>query len=322
MPVYSKGFGSGYTNNLTLPRSLNHVTQFLTRVDPDHWDEFQKHARKLHDTPNHVKIKPTSYKRILAAKHGSDLVRPIIIEHQDHGNHRRNSHIGGGIHEGILNVAETAAQIVGGETVSRWIGPEHPRREVSEHQKEMARLVKQTYPDDREGSSNEWMRQLEYDTDYGSLWKNKFGEHTFSIRGTRLVKLKDIVRDAKIMFGSKHTHDKELTNSMQKFMENNPNTPVNVAMHSLGSELGFNSVDRSGIQTKHMYAFAPASSPFMEKEHIIKNLDRPNVDFFLSANDPISKYYNQNLRPSDNDDVWYGAFYRNPVASHSIDQWI
>ena len=319
MPAYYPGFQGSYTNSYPIPSTLNHVTQFLGSVGDEHWKILQQHARDLRANPNHVKIRPESYDAI-AKNTSHDLIKHVITEHLDHWDHRKSSHIGGGIHEGVLNALETAAQTVGGETVSKWIQPEVPEKDLSDDQKEMARMVKGTYEQKRWDRVDEWTRIPSYDTRYGSLWENKQGEFTFSVRGSKLL-LRDIWKDIKIFFGSGSQGDKDLEQSFARFKKEHPLKKPNVAMHSLGTELGFNAIDRTGLETKEIYAYNPGSSPLMSKKHIRKQLDRPNLNLFLSANDLVSKYYKQNLEARDESEVWYGKFYRSPVASHGISQW-
>ena len=319
MPAYYPGFEGSYTNSYPKPVTLNHVTQFLGGVDDENWEIIQKQAKHLRAHPNHVKIKPESYEKIISTK-SHDLVRHVISEHIDHFDHSKNAHVGGGIHEGVLNVMETVAQTVGGEKVSKWINPEVPKKELSEDQKEMARMVKGTYEQKRWDKVDEWTRIPDYDTRYGSLWENPEGEYTYSIRGSKLL-VRDIWKDIKVFFGSGSQGDKDLEKSFERFKTEHPLKRVNIAMHSLGTELGFNAIDRTGIPTNDIYAFNPGSSPLMSKKHIRKQLDRPNLNLFLSANDLVSKYYKQNLTAEDADETWYGRFYRSPVASHGISQW-
>ena len=109
MPAYYPGFEGSYTNSYPKPVTLNHITQFLGGVDYENWEIIQKHAKQLRANPNHVKIKPESYDKIINTK-SHDLVKHVISEHFDHWDHSKNAHVGGGIHEGVLNVLETVAQ--------------------------------------------------------------------------------------------------------------------------------------------------------------------------------------------------------------------
>jgi len=322
MPVYLPGYDGQYVSSrVHYPETSRHMVQYLARMDKDHFKELQRHAKKLSVSPNHVKIKPESYSRIIRAKTSHDLIKPIVIEHLNHINHRINAHKGGGIVEGVLNVIQTAANLIGGKSVSEWGGPEIPHKDLSEEQVDMAQLVDITYKDKRDDKFENYTRVPEYDSRYGSLYRDSHGEFTFAVRGTK-GNMRDIWKDARIMSGHTNSQDTELNESFTKFIKEHPGVKVNVAMHSLGSELGFNGADRMGLPVKEFYAFNPASSPTWDKGHIMHQLDRPNAQFFLSPNDPVSKAFNQNLRDTDVDEVYMGGFYRSPIASHKMGQWI
>jgi len=92
-------------------------------------------------------------------------------------------------------------------------------------------------------------------------------------------------------------------------------------MHSLGTEVGFNAADEVGLSVRKFYAFNPASSPLQPTTHILHNLGRNNVEFFLNTNDIVSKSYLQNMGDY-RDEVWIGPFSRSPLASHSLSQWV
>ena len=322
MPVYLEGYNGQYVSSrVHYPETSRHMVQYLARMNKDHFTELQRHAKVLSKTPNHVKIKPESYSKIIRAKTSHDLIKPVIIEHLNHENPRLNSHKGGGIVEGVLNVIQTAVQAIGGKNVSEWGGPEITHKDLSEAQIDMAQLVNLTYNDKRVDQFENYTRVPEYDSRYGALYRDSHGEFTFAVRGTK-GNMRDIWKDARILSGRTNSQDTELNESFTKFKNEHPGVKVNVAMHSLGTELGFNGADRMGLPVREFYAFNPASSPTWDKGHILHQLDRPNVKFFLSPNDPVSKSYNQNLRTVDSSDIYMGEFYRSPIASHKMGQWI
>ena len=319
MPVYLQGFGE-YENDFVTPHTLNHVTQFLGRVSEEHWGEFRKHAKQVEGKKSGAKIKPSSYRR-LETETPSSLIKHIVKEHQQHADHDSNVHLGGGIHEAISNVLTTAALTVGGKTAARWVGPEFTQKELNDHQKDMAELVQGTYKKVRPEHWENFMRIPEYDTRYGSLFVDTHGKYTFAVRGTK-GNLRDLYKDVKIAAGFTNSSDDELVQSFKNFKETYPNAKVNLAGHSLGTELMFNAADVTGLSVEGFYAFNPASSPAQRTDHIDKNLGRNNAQFFLNANDVVSKRYLQNATAGEKDRIYMGKFLRSPLASHSLGQWL
>ena len=320
MPVYTHGFSS--YKRVHLIEDTNHAIQFVNQIEPTHWNEFLEHAKYLQKNSNHsaVKILPSTYKKILLTQSPSSLVKPLIVEHINHHDKQKEFHRGGGLYEGIHTVVSTAANILGGDTVGRWTNPRVPEKHMGEEEFDMAQLVDQSYGN-REDIEN-YQVIPEYTTNYGVLYRDSHGNYTYAIRGTK-AKTKDLWSDAKIMTGKENTMDEELNDSFLKFMEEFPGVKVNVAAHSLGTELALNGADYVNLPVREFYIFNPASSPAMSKEHIRKELDRPNAKFFLSQNDVVSKFYNQNLMPNDYDRIYMSPyFYRSPLSSHKLGQWL
>lgn len=321
MPVYLPSYRGSFTNRFQPPNTLNQVSQFLQRVDSDHWETIRKHTRELAKNPRGTKIKPSSYKRIYETKTPHKLIPHVIREHRDHANHHRDFHIGGGIHEGVSNVLTTLSQSIGGEAASKWVEPVFQQKTLDDEQVDMAELLSGTYQDKRVEHFENFMRIPEFDTRYGSLFVDTHGTYTWSVRGTK-GNFRDIFADVKIMAGSTGTRDSELVESFQKFKEKYPNAKPNVAGHSLGTELMFNAADETGLNVREFFAFNPASSPAMPNSHIRKNLERKNAEFFLNSNDPVSKTYLQLANQSESDRVYLGGFLRSPLASHKLGQWV
>ena len=321
MPVYLQGFNGSYTNAFEPPDTLNHITQFLGRVHEDDWEQVRGHIKTLSESPSGSKIKPSSYRKILAVKKPHHLIPHIIKEHQDHANHHKEAHLGGGIHEGISNALTTISQTVGGEKASSWVGPVFQQRVLDDKEKDMAELLSLTYQDTRAEHHENFMRLPEYDTRYGSLFVDTHGEYTFAVRGTK-GNMRDIWKDIKIAAGSVSSRDRELVDSFQKFKTKYPTARVNIAGHSLGTELMFSAADEVGLHVREFYAFNPASSPSQPKEHIRKNLERKNAEFYLNSNDIVSKTYLQLAKETESDRIAIGKFLRNPISAHKLGQWI
>lgn len=321
MPIYLKSFGGSYTNRFEAPQTLNHVTQFLQRVTDEDWQTITKHVRQIAKNPTGIKIKPSSYKRIYETKQAHTLIPVVIKEHADHSNHHKEAHLGGSIHEGLVNALTTIAQTVGGETASKYVGNEFQQKILDENQVDMAELLSSTYQDKRPEHFENFMRLPDFDTRYGSLYVDTHGQYTFSVRGTKL-NLRDLYKDLKIAGGSANARDSELVESFQKFKETYPNASVKLAGHSLGTELMFNASDEVGLSVSHFYAFNPASSPMQKTDHINKNLNRKNADFFLNSNDVVSKTYLQLAKEEHSPNVYMGKFLRSPLASHKLGQWL
>jgi hypothetical protein len=297
MPLYNPGFNGEYLNNLTLPDTLEHMSQFLAFVTPDVWGQIVEKAKHLKTNPNEVKIKPISYTRIIEAKTAHHLVKPLIKEHQQHANVHSDFHISGGVHEGLNNILEQLSKELGGGEVSDWVGLELTGSHLTEKHKIYARLVQQTYRKIRPEVDGEWARLDEFDTPTSAVWFN--GEECLlTVVGpeTRYRKIEEITS----------VDNTRLVSSLSTLSAEYPNLPVTVGTHSFGYELFLNTI--GSIPVNRVFAFNPAATAEVKNPH--------KTIYFVNPNDVIGRNYNLCQ------DVVFGAMLVNRVSAATISQWV
>jgi hypothetical protein len=325
MPRYLQSHAGEYVNSVVrIPKTLNHMTEFLSRVDLDNWAHVQNAATLALEGGVKLprKIKPSSLRAITDNK-AFHLITPILNEHIGHNDHTQEIHTGGGIKEAVGTALQVTGGIVGGQRVNEWVSGETPHRKRSPQQIMLAKLVDATYETRRPEEVGNWTRIDDYDSRYGAIWKNPQSRYVLAVRGTK-GSLKDIWKNFKIFLGSSTQSDDDLVKTLQKFKHDHPETRLDVAAHSLGTMLAWNANKHGELSIPGDYSFfSPASSPFQRKEAIREILDSPRkIDLFLNKNDAVSNYFSQNLRPQDMERVYYAPFSRNPITSHKMGQWI
>jgi hypothetical protein len=325
MPRYLRSHEGGYVNSsVRVPKTLNHMTEFLSRIDLDNWRHVQQVAARAlsgHvELPN--KIKPSSLRAIRDNK-AFHLITPVLDEHSNHEDPTTEIHKGGGIHEAIGTALQVTGGVIGGKKVNAWVGGETPHRRRSAKQIMLAKLVNATYETDRPEEVGNWTRIDDYDSRYGAIWKNPQGKYVLCVRGTK-GNLRDIWKDFRVLMGSTTQHDDELVDSLKKFKHDHPDTRLDVAAHSLGTMLAWNMNKNDELSIPGDYSFFnPASSPFQDKAAIREVLDSERkVDLFLNKNDAVSNYFSQNLQEKDMSRVYYAPFSRSPLKSHTLGQWV
>ena len=325
---YLTSHSGGFQNQtVRIPETFNHITQFLYHVKDADWAHFQNAARDAlaGKVQFPVKIKPSSLRAI--HKHRAvELVRPLIDEHLAHHDPKSESHRGGGILHAIQSVFQVVGGWLGGKKVNSFFaGGEVPHKELSLHQRTMARLVQAVYKDKRPEEVSSWTRIDDYDSRYGSIFKNARGHYTLAVRGTKL-NLRDIYKDAKIAMGSKSQRDSELEKSLRKFHTEHPNVKLNVTGHSLGTMLATNAMKNVSPDTQHdVFLFNPASSPFQSKDAVasVEGKDNWNTNYFLNKSDLVSNYFSQQLSQHEIEQhVFYGKYAKNPLSAHGLAQWV
>ena len=105
MPRYLRSHEGGYVNSaVRIPETLNHMTQFLSRIDLEKWGHVQDvAARALEgDITLPKKIKPSSLRAIRDNK-AFHLITPVLDEHEAHMDSSTEVHRGGGHQRGDRN---------------------------------------------------------------------------------------------------------------------------------------------------------------------------------------------------------------------------
>jgi hypothetical protein len=269
------------------------------------------------------KIKPSSF-RVLTENSGFETIKHLTDEFLGHRDANSEVHAGGGIREAVSSVLQIVGGWIGGERVNKWFAPHKKVEPIPDKSKMMARLLQGTYQDERPETIGNWTRIDDYDTNYGSIWKNRSNEYVLSVRGTKL-KMRDIISDVKIAGGSYSQTDDTLTKTLREFHEEHPNSKLSIAAHSLGTQLAWNSIkDVSKMKgTEDIYFFNPASSPFADKAGVREIIDRPNTSLFLNTGDVVSNYFGQNMTSDEiaRENVHYGTYAKSPLSAHGLSQW-
>ena len=208
--------------------------------------------------------------------------------------------------------------------MNAFVGGDTKHKQLSRKQINMAKLVQATYQKKRPEVVGNWVRVDDYDSRYGSIYKNQAGEYTLAVRGTKL-NFRDIFKDLKIAAGSTSQRDDQLVDSLRRFNQQHPGVKLNVAGHSLGTMLATNALTEVDIPgQKEVYLFNPASSPFQSKEAVSSVEQRKdwNVSYHLNKGDLVSNYFSQQLSTDAIDkDVFYGRYSRSPLGAHGLAQW-
>ena len=170
MPTYNPGYRGEYTNNLVLPETLLHVLQFFATIREIVWVRIVAKAKHLKTTVHKVKIKPSSYKKIIDAETPRHLAKHLIKEHQEHADHNSDFHISGGVHDAINNILVEIAKETGAREVSDWVGIEDVQTPVTQEQRLFAQLAQETYKKKRVEVIKTWNRLDEFDTPKSCMW--------------------------------------------------------------------------------------------------------------------------------------------------------
>lgn len=177
MPEYLPSTQGEFQNEMVrIPATFNHMNQFLYTVKDEHWKHIQDAARQTlgGEIEMEHKIKPSSLKLIRDNK-AFDCIAPHLKEHVSHHDPSSEVHKGGGIHEAIESLLQVVGGWFGGKKVNQWVAGEKKRTPITGEQKTLAKILQATYKDKRLEEVDGWVRVDNYDTQYGSIWKNPWG---------------------------------------------------------------------------------------------------------------------------------------------------
>ena len=151
--------------------SKDKAQTFLTRLDPQEFNYVQQHAKLFLDRKitHPTKIKPSSYDVLSKAKYPHFLVQEIEKQHRAHHDPLDESHMGGGLLEGLNAVGTYMYNTL---TPLPWLynklGWSAPQREQTEQSKLEAALLREAYKD--EGTRDSFVGDMKlipkYSSDY------------------------------------------------------------------------------------------------------------------------------------------------------------
>ena len=292
------GFRGEYENRLDLPESLRHVCQFLTKVSPSFWADMKETAKDLgRINPPDVKIRASSYQKIIESSTPKHIVKSLIIEHRRHNDFLNDFHLGGGVHDAINICLEEISKKKGGETVSSVVGLEELDK-PTERERLFAKLLQHCYKANRPETVGDFCRLDEFDTKISSIWFD--GKQCF----LTVVGPEDRYRKIQKVESVDSTN---LSESLASFYKEYP-LPLTVCTHSFGFELFLNAVVQNKIED--IFSFNPASCTEQTKNK--------NIKYFVNMNNVIVNR-SSNL---SNERLVFGPILECRAAAHAISQWV
>jgi hypothetical protein len=261
------------------------------------------------------KIKQSSYQTLLDTRYPIELIPKIIAEHQLHQQRGNDEHKGGGLHEALGVVTDAISNDNGDFD----LGPDEGHRELSAEEREYANITDLAYKDHNK-SYEDWERLPDYNSRYGSFWKNTDDNRVvLAVRGTK--NLRDMWQNTKILAGSENVSDQGLYDSIEKFTKDFPNQRWDAAAHSLGAEILMNGIEKYNFDPEEVLLFNPGASPFQSREHIKRHIENSHVKMFLNKGDPLSNTYAQLLDHEDLARVVFSPSNPGRLKVHSMGQW-
>ena len=297
MPHYNPGYRGEYTNNLTLPVTLEHVLQFVSLMKTSVWNGIVEKAKDLKLTPQVIKIKPTSYNKIIKAKTPKHLSYDIIKEHNLHSDFNSDFHISGGVHEALNNILLEISKDVGALNVSNWVGIEQQHHKLTGEQIMFARLIQQTYIIHRlDTFTSTWKRLDEFDTKHSCIWFNKKICLLIVVGPQTRYRKIELIVSPKVSYPTQE--------SIDMFVELYPGLPLTVVTHSYGFETFLQIKTLPPIT--HFYAFNPAA--------VTPTVNPHKTTYFINYNDVIGNQIG--------DDVVFGGVVEARAVAHTVSQWV
>ena len=189
---------------------------------------------------------------------------------------------------------------------------------LNEVDEQYARLVGATYGEagERPYVIDHWKRQLQFDTNYVSVWDNPDGHRLIAVRGTQ-GSGKDLGED--ILVGLTGRSTDVIGSELLQILAATPKgMVVDLASHSLGTSLALQAYKNKTIYngTHETYLYNPAYSPLLRGSTDAYERDE-NVRYFINSLDAISMGGLGHRAPAN---VVFRAS-GNPVSAHKLAQW-
>lgn len=188
---------------------------------------------------------------------------------------------------------------------------------INEVDEQYARLVGAGYKSERPFILDHWRRQVQFDSEYVSVWDNPDGHRLIAVRGT-VGTATDIGED--ILVGLTGTPLDIIGHQLLDILAATPVSVVcDLAAHSLGTSLALKAYsDYSAIYKRihETYLYAPAYSPFLRGQADKYERDS-NIRYFINMHDAVSSGSLGHRAPKN-------VVFRskgNPLAAHQLAQW-
>ncbi len=206
----------------SIPRDKRHLLHWSAKGTHDDYEKLRQHAKRVrHRVPSYIdqaaieSIVEGASRRSLAENMHEDTFLDSLAWLIDQ--------IPGGGWGWIKDLAQGALKPFRGDHLS----------EVDE---QYARLVGQTYKDDKVDRFEHWQRQPEFDSEYVQVYDNDDGHRFVAVRGTKLSHLQDLGEDVRI--GFKGRPDNLIGEELKRVLDHTePGRLVDVGAHSLGTSL-------------------------------------------------------------------------------------
>ena len=189
---------------------------------------------------------------------------------------------------------------------------------LNEVDEQYARLVGATYGgiDERPFVIDHWKRQVQFDSNYISVWDNPDGHRLIAVRGTQGSGT-DIGED--ILVGLTGQSTDVIGSDLLQILAATPKgMVVDLASHSLGTSLALQAYKNKTIYNgiHETYLYNPAYSPLLRGSTDAFERDE-NVRYFINSLDVISMGGLGHRAPAN-------VVFRssgNPVSAHKLAQW-
>ena len=189
---------------------------------------------------------------------------------------------------------------------------------INEVDEQYARLVGATYGtvDERPYVIDHWKRQVQFDTDYVSVWDNPDQHRLIAVRGTQGTGT-DIGEDILVGLTGRSTNviGEELLQILAATPEG---VVIDLASHSLGGSLALQAYENKLIYNAihETYLYSPAYSPFLRGSTDAYERDE-NVRYFINTRDAVSMGGMGHEAPAN-------VVFRsngNVIGAHKLAQW-
>ena len=189
---------------------------------------------------------------------------------------------------------------------------------LNEVDEQYARLVGATYGSvqDRPFVIDHWRRQVQFDSEYVSVWDNPDGHRLIAVRGTQGTG-KDIGED--ILVGLTGDSTDVIGSELLQILAATPQgVVVDLAAHSLGTSLALQAYNRPAVYDSihETYLYNPAYSPLVRG--LVDQYEKDvNVRYFINTVDPVSMGGMGHSAPSN-------VVFRSgpdPISAHKLSQW-
>ena len=299
-----------------VPRDKRKLLHWAAKGTKADYEKLRKHAHKIL-----MGGQMPGYLEPLAMEDLSHATRATLT----HALHQPQAHMGGGLTDSIAHTLDK----VPGHSWSWMNGlmqaALRPFRgdSLSEQDELYARLVKAGYhyeterPDRAEG----YARKPSFDGKYVSVWDNADGHRMIVVRGTKPTHGEDWAQNARIAVTGR---PQELVGDELRHVldQTSPGTIVDVASHSLGTSLTLEAYSANpGMQNRvhETYLFNPAYTVGGRGSTNEYEKDK-RVRYFINSGDIVSLGSLGSSGPVNM--VLRHPHSLNPMAAHTIDQWM